>query len=192
MFKKYSGAELGFEVILLNCVMTLIVTGHKSCSGNADLMKSIQYKLKLVEDNDGKSDCTVRVPDKVAFMAKNSDSIVNLPGKSVVVYNTAVTNLGNGYDNSTGIFTAPSNGVYIFSWTVLAMQGNYFHSYLDLNGNLIARNFADAGIGDHISGSQNVVLEMKKDDKVSVRIHATHRGQYMYGDSWSAFSGYKL
>ncbi|CAC5403856.1 unnamed protein product [Mytilus coruscus] len=158
-------------------------------------MKSIQYQLKLVEENDGKCDCTGRGsgPDKVAFMAKNSAALQNIPSKSVVVYKTVVTNLGNGYDTSNGIFTAPSNGVYIFSWTVLCHHGKNFYTYISLNENLIARNYASAGgVADHASGSQNVILEIKKNDKVSVRIQAGQTGQYMYGDSWSTFSGYKL
>ncbi|XP_052079204.1 uncharacterized protein LOC127717560 [Mytilus californianus] len=115
-----------FKVILLACVSTLMATGLKSRSRNANLMKSIQYQLKLVEDNDGKCDCTGRgsEPDKVAFMAKNSVALKNIPSKSVVVYNTVITNLGNGYDSSTGIFTAPSNGVYIFSWSA---EEKFFH-----------------------------------------------------------------
>ncbi|CAG2244079.1 unnamed protein product [Mytilus edulis] len=102
-----------FQVLLLTCFMTLMVTGHKSCSRNAGLMKSIQYQLKLVEDNDGKCDCTGRVSEsgKVAFMAKNSATLENVPAKSAVAYNTVITNLGNGFDKSTGIFTAPSNAV---------------------------------------------------------------------------------
>ncbi|CAC5422858.1 C1QL [Mytilus coruscus] len=182
-----------FQVILLSCVMTLMVTGHKSCSRNADLVKSIQYQLKLVDDNEGKCDCKGRGQDKVAFMAKNSGSLKNIPTKSVVVYNIAVTNLGNGYDTSTGIFTAPSNGVYIFSWTVLCERSKHFFTYLALNGNLIARNFAGArNVTEYSSGSQNVVLEIKKDDKVSVRIMDGYTGLYMHGESWSTFSGYKL
>jgi hypothetical protein len=34
-----------------------IVTGHKTCDNNSQLLKSIQYQLKLVEDNGGKCDC---------------------------------------------------------------------------------------------------------------------------------------
>ncbi|CAG2217323.1 C1QL [Mytilus edulis] len=99
-------------------------------------MKSIQYQLKLVEENDGKCYCTRRGsgPDKVAFMVRNSAALQNIPSKSVIVYNTVVTNLGNGYDSSNGIFTAPSN--------------------------------AAGGVADHASGSQNVILDIKKDDKV--------------------------
>ncbi|CAG2194978.1 unnamed protein product [Mytilus edulis] len=172
-----------------------MVTGHKSCSRNAGLMKSIQYQLKLVEDNDGKCDCTGRVSEsgKVAFMAKNSATLENVPAKSAVAYNTVITNLGNGFDKSTGIFTAPSNGVYIFSWTVLTHAGKYFYTYLSLNGNLITRNYAGAkGVADHISSSQNAVLELKRDDKVFVKVQDGYTGQYMFNNDWSSFSGYKL
>ncbi|CAC5390521.1 C1QL [Mytilus coruscus] len=156
-------------------------------------MKSIQYQLKLLEENDGKCDCTGSGPDKVAFMAKNSAALQNIPSKSVIVYNTVVANLGNGYDSSNGIFTAPSNGVYIFSWTVLCHHGKSFFTYLILNGSTIAKNYASAGgVADHASGSQNVILEIKKNDKVFIRIQDGTTGQYMYGDSWSTFSGYKL
>ncbi|XP_076071824.1 cerebellin-4-like [Mytilus galloprovincialis] len=188
-----------FQFILLSCVSTLIVTGHTSCSRNAGLMKSIQYQLKLVEENDGKCDCTGRSsgPDKVAFMAKAA-SLQNIPSKAVVIYQTVVTNLGNGYtsngyDSPKGIFTAPSNGVYSFSWTVLCHHGKSFYTYLILNGSTIAKNYASAkGVADHASGSQNVILDIKKDDKVFIRIQDGTTGQYMYGDGWSTFSGYKL
>lgn len=124
-------------------------------------------------------------------MVKNSADLQNTPSKSVVVYNIVITNIGNGYDSSSGIFSAPSNGVYTFSWTVLSHRGKYFHTYLALNGKLIARNYVN-GVADHASGSQNVVIEVKKDDKVSVRIQDGYTGKFMFGNSWSTFSGYKL
>lgn len=102
-------------------------------------------------------------PDKVAFMVKNSAALQNIPSKSVIVYNTVVTNLGNGYDSSNGIFTAPSNGIYIFSWTVLCHFGKTFNTYLILNGSTIAKNFAAArSVAVHASGSKNVILDIKK------------------------------
>ncbi|XP_076088722.1 complement C1q tumor necrosis factor-related protein 3-like [Mytilus galloprovincialis] len=190
-----------FQVILLTCVMTLMVNGHKSCSRNAGLMKSIKYQLKLVEDNNGKCDCTgkdsrrdsVTAQDKVAFMVKTISALINIPAKSTVVYHTVVTNIGNGYDKSTGIFTAPSNGIYIFSWTVLTHNHKYFVTYLALNGNVIIKNYTGANsVADHISSSQNAVLEIKKDDKVFVKVLEGYTGQYMIGNHYSSFSGYKL
>lgn len=35
----------------------LSVIANKSCSKNADLLKSIQYQLKLVENTDGQCGC---------------------------------------------------------------------------------------------------------------------------------------
>ncbi|XP_076088422.1 complement C1q-like protein 4 [Mytilus galloprovincialis] len=186
-----------FTVIFVACISTLTDTGQSSCSRNAYLINSIQHQLKLVDDNDRKcaQDCTGNCSetDKVAFMAKNSVALQNLPSKSVVVFNSAITNLGNGYNSYTGIFTAPSNGVYVFSWTILGQQWKKFYTDLTLNGNVVARNYVSAvNVQDHPSGSQNVVLEIKKDDKVLVRVQAGHKGQYMYADGWSSFSGYKL
>ncbi|CAC5394549.1 C1QL [Mytilus coruscus] len=140
-----------------------------------------------------KAEIDTKGPNKVAFMAKNAGPLQNIPANYIVVYDTAITNLGNGYDTSTGIFTAPSNGVYIFSWTCLSHAGYIFPTYLAVNGNLIARNHAGSrNVQDHISGSQNAVIEIKKYDKVSVRIQNGHTGQYMYGQGWSTFIGYKL
>lgn len=127
-------------------------------------------------------------------MAKNSAALQNIPSNSVVVYNTVVTNLGNGYDSSTGIFTAPSNGVYMFSWTNLCQRWKQFLTSLYLNEKLIARNYAaPVSVADHASGSQIVILNIKKGDKVFIRIPGDGRmGEYIYGDGWSTFSGYKL
>ncbi|XP_052083368.1 complement C1q tumor necrosis factor-related protein 3-like [Mytilus californianus] len=140
-----------------------------------------------------KAEIEARGPDKVAFMAKNAPHLKNIPGNHIIVYDTAITNVGNGYDTSTGIFTAPSNGIYIFSWTVLTQQGFNFLTYLAVNGNVIARNYVDAyQIRNNISGSQNAVINLKKYDKVSVRMRNGLWGNDMHGDGWSTFNGYKL
>lgn len=104
-----------------------------------------------------------------------------------------MTNVGNGYDKSTGIFTAPSNCVYIFAWTVLAHNGKHFLTCLSLNGKHIAKNYTGVHtVGNHIPSSQNAVLEIEKDDKVFVKVLDGYTGQYMLGDSWSNFNSYKL
>lgn len=46
---------------------------------------------------------------------------INLVSKAWVVFD--IVDLG--YDASTGIFTAPSGGIYVFDRTVLAVEGQY-------------------------------------------------------------------
>ncbi|XP_071136786.1 complement C1q tumor necrosis factor-related protein 3-like [Mytilus edulis] len=182
--------------IVIAAILTSILTSrsscHKSCSRNAGLMKSIQYQLKLVEDNDGKCDCP-STPSfgKVGFLVYNSKELKNIGGGSIVVYDTVTTNIGGGYDKSTGIFTAPAEGLYYFDWTVLTNSGKSFYTQLNLNNTVVAKNHAGAsGMSTPMPSSQSVVLQMKKNDKVSIRIYSG--GLFMYGNRWSTFSGFKI
>lgn len=57
-------------------------------------------------------------------------SITNLAEKGRVVFNTVDSNQGFIYNASTGIFTAPSGGIYVFDWTILAFPGSDAHTAL--------------------------------------------------------------
>ncbi|XP_052087373.1 uncharacterized protein LOC127724449 [Mytilus californianus] len=84
------------------------VIAHKQCSKNANLLKSIQYQLKLVESSEGRCDCgskDINNNKMVGFLAKSSKTLHNLKG--VVVFDSVVTNTGGGYDSSNGNFVAP-------------------------------------------------------------------------------------
>ncbi|XP_071136795.1 complement C1q-like protein 3 [Mytilus edulis] len=185
-----------FPNLILTAILTSILMSggscHKSCSRNANLMKSIQYQLKLVKDNDGKCDCpSTSSSGKVGFLVFNSGHLKNIGNGAIVVYDTVTTNLGGGYDKSTGVFTATVEGLYYFTWTVLTYPGKSFHTQLILNDNVVARNHAGAsGMSTFMPSSQSAVLQMKKNNKVSIRIHSG--GSYMNGEKWSTFSGFKI
>ncbi|XP_071150032.1 cerebellin-3-like [Mytilus galloprovincialis] len=187
------------NAIAIAAILTSILTSggscQKSCSRNASLMKSIQYQLKLIGDNDGKCDCnqspSTPSSGKVGFLVSNSGTLQKIDDGSVVMYDTVSTNLGGGYDKSTGMFTAPVEGLYYFTWTVLTPPGKSFYTQLLLNDTVVARNHAGAlGISTHMPSSQSAVLQMKKNNKVSIRVY--RGGLIMYGDKWSTFSGFKL
>lgn len=62
------------------------------------------------------------------------------------VFDTVRTNVGSGYSNSSGLFTAPHAGTFVFAWTVVVDATSFVFSELSVNnvamGELIfSRNF---------------------------------------------------
>ncbi|XP_063411150.1 uncharacterized protein LOC134694086 [Mytilus trossulus] len=154
------------NAIAIAAILTSILTSggscQESCSRNASLMKSIQYQLKLMGDNDGTCDCnqspSTPSSGKVGFLVSNSGTLQKIGDGSIVVYDTVTSNLGGGYDKSTGMFTAPGEGLYYFTWTVLTPPGKSFYTQLLLNDTVVARNHAGAiGISTHMPSSHSAV-----------------------------------
>nr|XP_011430624.2 complement C1q tumor necrosis factor-related protein 3-like isoform X1 [Crassostrea gigas] len=59
----------------------------------------------------------------VAFHVYLTNSISSLSQNQTIKYDHVITNIGEGYDKTTGKFTAPVDGVYSFTWTYLTKHG---------------------------------------------------------------------
>ena len=53
-----------------------------------------------------------------------------------MVFDQLVTNNGSAYDASSGIFTTPTDGVYVIAWTVLTKSGHFFDTELVVDWNV--------------------------------------------------------
>ncbi|KAJ8385692.1 hypothetical protein AAFF_G00184050 [Aldrovandia affinis] len=84
----------------------------------------------------------------------------------VVRYTNILVNEGNGYNESSGVFRAPLQGLYSLAVTVYTMagRGGHFCATLQKNGVVLASTTGD-------SASLAVAVYLKVGDKVSVFLH---------------------
>lgn len=102
-----------------------------------------------------------------------------------------VTNVGNGYNPSTGVFTAPTAGEYVFFVNVQSYSTQSIEANVVLNGLTKVRTEAySGGSSDQYDAGPNlVVLTLQKEDRVWVKYHA---GTDYQGSLMTTFSGFLL
>jgi hypothetical protein len=111
---------------------------------------------------------------------------------AVVVFGKATLNIGGGYDTSTGKFTAPKDGTYSFTWSISTHAGYFFTTEIVIDNKLIASNHVNGGsYANHETASATAIINMKKMDKVWIRLSHYDKKVYAFKDLCS-FSGFRL
>ncbi|XP_052680200.1 complement C1q tumor necrosis factor-related protein 3-like [Crassostrea angulata] len=133
----------------------------------------------------------VRCKDPIDFQSSLTKPLENLKNYEIVIFDKVSLNEGNAYDHVTGIFTAPLDGIYSFTWTTLTKAGKYFVTEIMLNGKTVAFNNTDGrGHSGNPMSTSHANIKMKKGDKVWIRTHGSG-GQFAHAN-WCFFSGSKL
>lgn len=101
------------------------------------------------------------------------------------------SHISGSYNNSSGTFTAPVDGVYVFSVTMHSLNHDTTHHGIYKNSEQITTLYVHGGeLATSDSTSQTIILVLKRGDTVSVRhIDADHGA---YGSGHSLFSGFLL
>lgn len=131
----------------------------------------------------------------IAFYAYMSRDFI--PGiKHTIPFDTAITNKGNGYHSSTGVFIAPEPGYYVFTWTVRMTLGSEHSLELVVNSSVKGASFMRTHDPEDQTITGTVVVYVNQNDDVYVRTH----GSYAYNagnirsDTYSrtSFAGWRL
>ncbi|RVE55910.1 hypothetical protein OJAV_G00231040 [Oryzias javanicus] len=83
-------------------------------------------------------------------------------------FKKVVTNIGNGYNPETGIFTAPVKGLYYFRVTGIAGSNGELNAGLKKNGQNMFAIYQKAGT--QAGTSNGMALELEQGDRVYVQI----------------------
>ena len=107
-----------------------------------------------------------------------------------LIFNSVIVNVGNGYNPSTGVFTSPVAGTYVFYVTTVeySTQGLYVDIVLNSVSKVRMIGHGSAGFQ---TGTNMVVLNLNKGDSVWVR-HAYGRGYYSESTPETTFSGFLI
>ena len=106
------------------------------------------------------------------------------------VFDTVVTNVGNGYNSHLGSFVAPVSGTYVFSTTLVSFYHINSHAQFVKNGQAVTTLFVSGVESGHDTASQTIVLQLQKGDDVTVQNLDTDTS--FLGSSYSIFSGFLL
>ncbi|XP_062292107.1 uncharacterized protein LOC133996497 isoform X7 [Scomber scombrus] len=130
---------------------------------------------------------------KVAFSIGLTDSGLIGPFNTDITlkFSKVITNIGQAYSPSTGLFTAPVRGAYYFSFTTLDRRSSaYRNIYIYHNDKrmLLSYNYS-ANANESVSNS--LVLQLEKGDVVYLVLPA---GYSVYDDSGdiTTFNGFLL
>ena len=129
----------------------------------------------------------------MAFTATVTQYMTSQSGQTLV-FPHIITNVGYGYNENTGVFTAPRDGVYVFFCRITAAYnpGDMSFEFI-LNGSAKTYHLVYGRTDSpNRSSSTSIVLQLTYGDRVWIKM-------YIGGKHWSAgaggdqsFSGYML
>ncbi|XP_076104037.1 complement C1q-like protein 3 [Mytilus galloprovincialis] len=135
-----------------------------------------------------KGSCKQENVDKPAFFAFLKSDLTS-SGTQVIKFQDARINIGNHYNPTTGIFTAPIQGIYQISCTIVGYDTHVFYYMITVNGSPYTLGNTSSG-GSYNSQTSTVLMNLKKGD----RVYVEHRGgsQKAHANTNTYFSGYLL
>ena len=106
-----------------------------------------------------------------------------------VVYDAVYYNYGNAYNTHSGFFTAPSGGLYVFTWSSVVSPRKIFDAEILLNGQRRGLGSCNNELNSGYEKCANTVpLVLKTGDKINIR---TTTANFLI-QNWSSFKGWKV
>ncbi|XP_056013572.1 multimerin-2 isoform X2 [Ostrea edulis] len=132
---------------------------------------------------------TNNLQTKVAFTAgvTSSSSTWN---SGTLVFPVVINNIGGGYNPSTGVFTAPTEGHYVFFVTVVEYNKQDSRVEIVLNGSSKVGTMGHPSAG-YQTGANMAVLRLQQGDTVWIK-HYHGKGYYTETVPLTTFSGFLL
>ncbi|VDP54473.1 unnamed protein product, partial [Schistosoma mattheei] len=105
-----------------------------------------------------------------------------------LIFESVMLNLGNGYDNTTGIFTVPVSGVYIFVVVISAQSYEKAGVRLLQNGKVVLLSWCESTFWATVTNQ--AIIQLNKNDQIW--LECRDEAYRLHGHMYSSLSGYLL
>ena len=152
---KKCNADFKAKINAINSTNTYFKSQVHKLNTNGNVMKLKMNDMKTnisdlqIQMNDLKTsnaELNTKLNTKVAFTAFVSSTAI-VKDNEVAVFNKVQTKVGGGYNNSTGVFTAPVKGFFKFDIHILGQENKSVHFCIMHKGNIVARAYVDDEYG---------------------------------------------
>lgn len=131
--------------------------------------------------------------DQVVAFSAALGTLRNIQGGQIIVFNDVILNEAGGYDQGSGIFTCPREGIYLVTLFIGVRDTEQFFASLMVNGTPKIYAVAE---GKHstqdLQGGNSIITQLHKGDRVWVQ-QATGSGLEAFGNfKTSSFSAVLL
>ncbi len=140
---------------------------------------------------------------KVAFSVASHSPFGPVTVDTNIPYEVNYTNIGNGWNSAISAFRAPVDGLYVFSASMRSSFVSFDNAichivHTDSVGQSIVASMYGGfgeGLGAESGMSNSVIIELERDDYVSVQFSARYPDARLYSaedEVYSTFSGFLL
>ena len=126
----------------------------------------------------------------VAFTALAAYNLHNYYQNQIIVFSRVVTNIGNDYDATVGVFRCRISGTYIFFVSLLTERGVAMSAKFSRNNVEVEPIYSPVVPNTYGPGSNMVALQLQTGDTVTLRSRHDVSGPTY--DEDSSFSGFLL
>uniref|UniRef100_A0A673BB21 C1q domain-containing protein n=1 Tax=Sphaeramia orbicularis TaxID=375764 RepID=A0A673BB21_9TELE len=146
---------------------------HREVGAMKERLAALENRLKdsekLIEDLKSKEKSDIIF--SAATVGSGSFGPFNID--TTLVYQTVMTNIGNAYNQHTGVFATPVSGTYYFTFFYHAGGVHPANLVLYKNDQIVARTYDYSTQQDPSdNGGNAVILQLQKGDQVFVRMGA--------------------
>lgn len=141
----------------------------------------------------------VTLPSQPAFSARgysSSAGVIGVYSGNIlgIRWNTVEINTGNNFNNTTGLFTAPVDGRYVYNLSLnrKANGADWQGAYVTLNNSTILRNAWDPPVNNQQYGPMSIsgIVSLNAGNTVGFGYHSNYSAPQTVADSLTENSAY--